>query len=562
MSSSLYGELYRKYKWQLLITVPMSLLLATASMLVIAIINDAVSNGLDSLDFGLELFFVAISVLFVIGVLTELIRARLIANVTYDIQIKMVSRVMKTPFVQLERIGFSKVLATLTEDMNTAVNFFHILPLLFINVSMFVVGLLYLAYLSLPLLMVVLAFILFGGLTIGTLLWMTKKDRVGIREAIDRMMKHYQNVVSGAKELSLHTPRRIFVKQLIVHTAHDMRLRTKRILSLVLFVDQWGQLVVFAMLGCIIFVVSSYIPLSTEIIVGYVLTLLFLLDPIEVIVESIDELLDAKVAFNKIDSLELAHAGDWDNLDEKYQPVQLSNNSAKHQLILKDVEYSYGEKGKGELNKTFTLGPISTHFNAGEATFIIGGNGSGKSTLVKIISGLYHADKGAVTFDNVEVTEENIKHYRNYFSMVTPDFCLFEDVLDGQGERCDDGKIGFLLNKLKLTSVVSSNESRLSNLDLSHGQRKRLALMQVYLENKPIILLDEWAADQDPVFKKIFYYEIIPELKRQGKIIIVISHDEQYYYDTADRLLKVSEGQLVEVNLEEHPGANPTLVST
>ncbi len=548
-STSLYGELYRKYKWYLIITVPMSILLSLASMSVIAIINDSVSNGLENIQYPLKLFIAAILLLFLVGMCTEMINAKLVASVSYYIQMKMVRRVLLTPFEQLERIGFPKVIATLTEDMNTAVRYFHVLPVLFVNTAMVMSGLAYMAYLSVSLLAVVLAFIGIGALSIGALIWITKADRVAIREATDHMMNHYQNVVRGAKELALNSPRNVFIWQKIISTAQNVRSRTARVLSTLVVVDQWGQLLLFALLGFIIYIVNDYLMLSREVIIGYILTMLFLLEPIEKIIESFDELINARVAFRKIDSLRLAEVSGWDNAEEP--PALEKIDDLRQGLRLDNIEYVYKVESAQGHEASFALGPISTYFNPGEATFIIGGNGSGKSTLFKLIAGLYPAKAGHINFNNKLITDENLEQYRNYFSIVAPDFCLFEDVLDGEGEPCGDLKVSAMLSRLKLTSVVSSHDSKLSKLDLSHGQRKRLALLQAYLEGRPVILLDEWAADQDPEFKKLFYCEIIPALKKQGKILIVISHDEQYYYQCADRLLKIAEGQLTEIKLDK-----------
>ena len=135
--------------------------------------------------------------------------------------------------------------------------------------------------------------------------------------------------------------------------------------------------------------------------------------------------------------------------------------------------------------------------------------------------------------------------------MITPDFCLFRDVIDAKGQRCEDNQANELLQQLKLASVVSCSDSQLSKLDLSQGQRKRVALMQAYLEDKPIVLLDEWAADQDPTFKDIFYKSIIPNLKRQRKIVIVVTHDDKYF-DISDRVLRLSEGKLEDYQMSDH----------
>ena len=83
-----------------------------------------------------------------------------------------------------------------------------------------------------------------------------------------------------------------------------------------------------------------------------------------------------------------------------------------------------------------------------------------------------------------------------------------------------------------------------STTRLSRGQRKRLALVTAYLEDRPIYLFDEWAADQDPLFRRVFYQRLLPELKRRGKTVVAVTHDDRYF-DAADQLIKLEEGKVV-----------------
>ena len=104
-----------------------------------------------------------------------------------------------------------------------------------------------------------------------------------------------------------------------------------------------------------------------------------------------------------------------------------------------------------------------------------------------------------------------------------------------------------LLAKLHLQNKVKVQDGAFTTLTLSQGQRKRLALVVAYLENRPFLVFDEWAADQDPVFKEIFYHELLPELRAMGKTILVISHDDRYFH-LADRLIRMENGRLTHAN--------------
>ncbi len=536
----MYKELYFKYKWYLLITVPMSILLGMASMSVVATISDAIGNQPEQMKYGAEYFFIAVFVLFVVGLGNDLLFVKMAVNVSYDIQVKMIRRVMATPLFRLERIGLPKVIATLTEDLETAEKFFHVLPALIINVVIVLFGIAYMAYLSLELLGIVLGFLVVGFFTIACLLWYTKKDRVAVRETVDLMMGHFQRVVSGGKELSLNDYRKYRFTRKIFSTSDEIRNRSWRIFSFLSVVEQWAQFLLFAILGVIIFLVGNYLSLSMEVIAGYVITLLFLLEPIEVIVNSSDELVDARVAFDKIDSLQLNEVNGWDQI--VYPQVKTTQNACGVKLEVEAIEYSYALE-RDDKTEMFHIGPLSTRFNPGEITLIIGGNGSGKSTLLKVLCGLYPLDAGCIYLNDKMVKPDEVEVFRNHFSIISQDFCLFEEVLDANGNFCADPVIHGLLEKLKLSAVVTSKNGVLSRLDFSHGQRKRLALLQAYCEDKPVILFDEWAANQDPLFKDIFYREILPALKRRGKTVIVVSHDDRYF-DCADKVLKIEQGKL------------------
>jgi putative ATP-binding cassette transporter len=209
-------------------------------------------------------------------------------------------------------------------------------------------------------------------------------------------------------------------------------------------------------------------------------------------------------------------------------------------LELIGVTHSYR---RDDEDGNFTLGPIDLALGRGELIFLIGGNGSGKTTLAKLLTGLYEPEAGEIRFDGQTINSDNRVAYRQYFSAVFSDFYLFESLLGLQPPALDELAREYL-KQLQLDTKVQVTGGKFSTTQLSQGQRKRLALLIACLEDRPIYLFDEWAADQDPYFKDVFYLRILPELKARGKTIIVISHDERYYR-IADRIIKLDYGQLV-----------------
>ncbi len=208
-------------------------------------------------------------------------------------------------------------------------------------------------------------------------------------------------------------------------------------------------------------------------------------------------------------------------------------------LELKEVVHTYHSQ---ETDSHFSVGPIDLTLKAGELVFIVGGNGSGKSTLAKLITGLYIPDLGELRLDGEPIVESNREWYRQLFSAVFSDFYLFERLVSTEALTLDSQAQTYL-EKLQLEKKVSVQDGQLSTTALSQGQRKRLALLAAYLEDRPIYLFDEWAADQDPMFREIFYTQILAELKQRGKTVIVISHDDHYFH-LADRLIKLDYGRI------------------
>ena len=177
-----------------------------------------------------------------------------------------------------------------------------------------------------------------------------------------------------------------------------------------------------------------------------------------------------------------------------------------------------------------------------ELIFIVGGNGSGKSTFAKLITGLYIPETGEIRLDGKSITDQNLEWYRQHFSAVFSDFYLFERLL-GLSRYNLNTQAQKYLQQLHLDHKVQVNDGVLSTTALSQGQRKRLTLLTAYLEDRPFYLFDEWASDQDPFFRDIFYKQLLPDLKQRGKTVLVISHDDRYFH-LADRVIKLDYGKI------------------
>jgi len=211
--------------------------------------------------------------------------------------------------------------------------------------------------------------------------------------------------------------------------------------------------------------------------------------------------------------------------------------SGWRQLEFVNVAHTY--KSDNE-DGSFKVGPLNLTLRRGEMCFVIGGNGSGKTSFAKLLLGLYAPEEGAIRLNGQEITDEVRDSYRQLFSSVHADFYLFETLFGLESAELDTAAREYL-ERLHLSGKLQVKDNVLATTELSQGQRKRLALLTAYLEDRPIYLFDEWAADQDPQFKEIFYFELLGRLKAAGKTAIVISHDDRYYH-VADRVIKLNYG--------------------
>ncbi len=192
--------------------------------------------------------------------------------------------------------------------------------------------------------------------------------------------------------------------------------------------------------------------------------------------------------------------------------------------------------------------------------FLIGGNGSGKSTLARLLTGLYQPQSGCVRVDGRPLREEDWTRYRQHFSAIYTDLHLFDRLMGPAGESPDPALVEEWLAALGMHSKLDFDGDRITNVNLSQGQRKRLAMLLAVAEQRDLLLLDEWAADQDPQFRRVFYRELLPQLRALGKTLVVISHDD-HYFDQADRLLEMRQGQLVELTGEQREAASRDAVA-
>jgi putative ATP-binding cassette transporter len=300
--------------------------------------------------------------------------------------------------------------------------------------------------------------------------------------------------------------------------------------------QNWSQFLFFTLIGLILFVLPRVEHLDPHALTGYVVATLYLMGPLSGVLSCMSIFGRAGASLRKIDDLGLVlRTAAVESEDHSRQAAPATFDY----LELSNVTHSYRRENE---EKPFMIGPINLHFRAGELVYLVGGNGSGKSTLAKVLTGLYVPEGGEIRVNGQVIDNRNRDDYRQHFSAVFSDFHLFDSFIGLQGENRDEQAREYL-KQLHLSHKVSIKNGKLSTTELSQGQRKRLALLTAYLEDRAFYLFDEWASDQDPLFKDVFYTKLLPELKARGKTILVITHDDHYFH-LADRVIKLDYGQI------------------
>lgn len=472
-------------------------------------------------------------------VVSQLMLARFSQDNTMELSLKLCEKILKAPFHRIESQGPSNILVTLSDDVSMLAWAIQCLPTLAMNAAIVAGCGIYLAWLSLPTFLLVVAATLLGAWGYHWLHTRAFATIYSSREARALLFRQFRALTEGIKELVMHHRRRREFLERELYEAADLYRRNSIAASKqYAFAEAWSQLAFYAMIGVILFLFPRLFSLPSESLIGYVVVLLYMMNPIWGIIGVLPTLEKGQVAFDNIQRLGVS-------LDEWVQPdsVEVSAKPLLHPIVqLKGVAFTYTRDVKRE--HSFQLGPIDVEIAPGELVFVIGGNGSGKSTFVKVLAGLYSPQQGEIRLGDTVVSDTNRAWYRDHYSVVFSDSYLFEKLL-GLDDALVESQAKSYLSRLRMDHKVDIKGRTFSTTDLSQGQRKRLALVTAYLEDRAIYVFDEWAADQDPEYKEIFYRELLPDLRARGKSVVVITHDDRYFH-LGDRVLKLEDGKVAD----------------
>lgn len=453
-----------------------------------------------------------------------------------DLRLHISRLILNAPYPNLQKMGRSVLLSHLTEDVAAIANASELFPLLCINFAIVAGCMAYLSWLSWQLACVLAGVILFGITTFNLFNAVPMRAVRSARDDYDAINRGFSALTEGIRELKLHRRRsEAFLSESLAVSADAYRHHSFRAAIAYLWINQWIQLLYYLTIGAILYVFPVWQAVNQEVVSGYVLVFLFMMSPLTILTNSLPVFSRAKVALAKVLLLD-------DRLVKAKTEAPASVPAGFKILSLNAVTHSFHREKE---NRNFTLGPIDLQFQPGELVFLIGGNGSGKTTLAMLLAGLYHPEQGSVIWNGCAIDAGNRDAYMQNFSVVFSDFYLFDELYGVDFEQKRSAIDGYL-QRLHLHHKVEMAGGRFSSVKLSQGQRKRLALLVAYLEDRPFYVFDEWAADQDPEFKHLFYTELLPALKARGKTVLAITHDDKYFY-LADRCIKLDEGRVTAI---------------
>ncbi|WP_460160565.1 cyclic peptide export ABC transporter [Pseudomonas sp. S2_B10] len=445
-------------------------------------------------------------------------------------------KVLSAPIDQIERYRSHRLIPVLTHDVDTISDFAFAFAPLAISMTVTLGCLGYLAMLSWPMFLMMLVAIAIGTTIQAIARAKGMRGFYAARDSEDELQKHYNAIAEGAKELRIHRPRRqrMFVAG-IQKTAEKICDTQIRSINTFVIAKSFGSMLFFVVIGMALALQSLWPSADKAVMSGFVLVLLYMKGPLEHLISTLPIISRAQIAFRRIAELSEQFSSPEPHL---LLQDQGSKPAAVNSLELRNVRYAFPPV---EGSEPFRLGPVNLRIEQGDIVFIVGENGCGKTTLIKLLLGLYAPTEGEIRVNDKPITAVNRDDYRQNFTTIFADYYLFDDLIQGDREVPQDATR--YLERLEIAHKVSVRDGAFSTTDLSTGQRKRLALVNAWLEERPVLVFDEWAADQDPTFRRIFYTELLPDLKRLGKTIIVISHDDRYF-DVADQLVRMEAGKV------------------
>lgn len=452
-----------------------------------------------------------------------------------NLRLSIIDIILKSPYLQILNRKNSLYTA-MTRDVGNivqaSVNLVDVVTSSIIILICFV----YMAIISWELFVIVFGLLIF---TVVIYIIAEKKGKSLFNKAMineDQFIKYLNDILLGFKEITLNKGKGQEIKSLHVNRSLDNVIYFNKKASLIFLNNRIiGQVAFYLLIGTIIVLKGRLLDIEGATLVNFVFLTLYIFGPIETVAVLIPTFSQTRSSLERLTEI----GKDLESIAE-YKMQEGIKIVFENCLELRNIMYKYKDESG------FSIGPINFKLVPSSIVFIYGQNGSGKSTLLNLITGLYNFDTGKIYINGEGELDSQTQAYRSLFAPVFSNFHLF-DQLYGIN-FIDENKVGFYIRLFCLENKIQYEDKRFSSINLSTGQKKRLALICALLENRPIIVLDEFAADQDPFFRRKFYIEILPILKSEGFTIIAVTHDDSYY-NCCDTLYKMENGNLKKMDL-------------
>ena len=516
----------------------MTLVSGIANGALLALVNAGASAAAsETLSSRLLLMFMIAIAIFILAKKYALSRSMIIVEgMVKRLRVRICDKIRRSELPFIETLGKGALYTTVSQNANLISQSAFIITNASQEAVMLVFALMYVAWLSPLALAIILA-------SIGLALFFYSHHRRSLHQDLGLLanrdaefLDSLGHLIDGFKEAKLNRKKNDSLFASFTRVA-DATEELKVNLGVKFVTDiMFSHVFFYVLIAVIVFLLPRMAPTFSEVVLKMTAAVLFIIAPLEMIVNAMPMFARANVALDNMYALER-------RLDEQLEsaaevaPAKLEAYRRFQTISLESAVFSYSDE-----RDTFTVGPVDLKIRRGEILFIVGGNGSGKSTLLKLLTGLYGLKSGVLRLDHEALEPRHLQAYRELFSAIFTDFHLF-DRFYGL-EEVDQARVEALIREMQLQDKTRFEAGRFSNLNLSTGQKKRLAFITALLEDREIYVFDEWAADQDVEFREKFYLDLLQRLKAQQKTVIAITHDDRYW-NVADRMIKLEYGRIV-----------------
>jgi putative ATP-binding cassette transporter len=536
-------DFYRKEVRAISIT-PIITIIASAisqGLILTVIINATVVMSPETSNFQFLLLYITLFVFFIYG--KHHCQQKVACDMTHimkNVRLRIADKIRKSEFQAIEKMGNERIYSQLTHDTGNITEFTVWMlnqsqaSILVLICSIYVFFESKTAFVLISILLISMLFIYFAFFhkSYDAILSTSLKQEISSMEMFNQLFLGFKELKINQKVSNDHFQEysQILEENRALKTESGYRFITQ---------FMFAQTSYYCFFGVILFVLPVFVNAPVVVVKKIIAIGMFIMGPFNMFLACVPIYAKTRQAVTNIDTLET----ELDTLLQK-EPKTMGESKIDFaqfkKIELTDLTFTHHDL-YGDVS--FEIGPIHLNIHKGELIFITGGNGSGKTTLMKLLCGLYDPHAGLIKVDNIPLTKQNSEGYRDLFSLILSDYYLF-DQLYGIDDP-DDTYVKYLLQKMQLSHKTSIIDRKFTNINLSTGQRKRLAMISALLQDKQIYIFDEWAADQDIEFREFFYKTLLKDLTGKGKTVIAVSHDDRYYH-VADRIMKMEYGQFVD----------------